>query len=987
MRPVALLHTTGLGLLAAVVCLLSSVPANAQAPRVVDIRVEQEGQAVTDRVVEGLIQTPVGEPLSMRDVRETITHLMSLDRYEDVQVFSEPVGDGVRLRYLLFPLHAVDRVEFRGTLGVSEADLRRALLEGYGDAPSAGRAPEVAMGLEAFYRSRGYPNALVTPRVEETHNPDRASMVLVVESGPRAIIRQLTVDRVDGAVGPGAGDRMNVRQGDRYDADTVARELQRYEDGLRAQGYYEARVTHAVEFAPDGSASVVVTVDRGPRVTLAFEGDRLPQSDLERLVPVRAEGSVDEDLLEDSNRAIENYLRARGHRDARVEHSRVERDGELQVRFDITRGPRFIVDSVEFEGNQATAEVDLVQLVQVRAGSPFVQATIDAGVAAIRAEYRARGFTRAAVQVSTSEVSGRQDERIAGDRALQVVFAITEGPRTLVGAVAFLGNSVFSESDLRQMVVTTAGQPYSQADLAVDRERLGLEYRNRGYDAVLVEPLVDLTEEDARANVRFVITEGPQAIVDHIIVVGNRRTSTETIERALLLQPGEPLGYSARIESQQRLVALGLFSRVRIEEVRHPGEARRDILVQVEEAPPTTIGYGGGLEGGTRLRPTGEGGVAEERFEAAPRGFFEIGRRNLWGRNRSVNLFMRASLRARDAVVATATPAELPLTEPSYGFNEYRVLATFREPRIFGTRADMLVTGIFDQAIRSSFNFVTREIRAEVGLRASARYSVAGRYSIKRTSLFDERFTEAETPLIDRLFPRVRMSKVSGSLIRDTRNDVIDAERGRLMLADGEVAARAFGSEVGFVKAFLQGFSYHRLPSTRRIVLALAARVGAAHGFKRAVIERDQSGNPILGDDGRPITQIVADLPASERFFAGGDTTVRGFSLDRLGTSATISATGFPTGGNGSIVLNAELRVTTFRALEVATFVDAGNVFSRARDLSIVDLRPAAGFGVRYRSPVGPVRVDLGFNLDRRELSPGRLERRNVLHISLGQAF
>jgi len=225
------------------------------------------------------------------------------------------------------------------------------------------------------------------------------------------------------------------------------------------------------------------------------------------------------------------------------------------------------------------------------------------------------------------------------------------------------------------------------------------------------------------------------------------------------------------------------------------------------------------------------------------------------------------------------------------------------------------------------------------------------------------------------------------SVIRDTRNDALQPERGQFIVADGELATRAVGSEVGFAKTYLQAFSYHRLPVARRIVLALGARVGAAHGFAREVARLDDTGGPVLGEDGQPVVDVVQDLPASERFFAGGDTSVRGFSLDRLGSSETISAAGFPTGGNGVVVLNAELRVGVFRALDVVTFMDAGNVFPRAGEIDLTDLRPASGFGVHYRSPVGPVRVELGFNLDRQELVPGRLERGNVLHISLGQAF
>jgi len=138
----------------------------------------------------------------------------------------------------------------------------------------------------------------------------------------------------------------------------------------------------------------------------------------------------------------------------------------------------------------------------------------------------------------------------------------------------------------------------------------------------------------------------------------------------------------------------------------------------------------------------------------------------------------------------------------------------------------------------------------------------------------------------------------------------------------------------------------------------------------------------------QPFPTVIREIPVSERFFAGGDTTVRGFSLDRLGTAATISEqSGFPAGGNGEIVLNAELRIDLLKGFTGVTFLDAGNIFPLASDVSLTDLRPAAGFGVHYRSPVGPIRVELGFNLAPRELVPGVLERRTVLHISLGQAF
>ena len=961
---------------------------SAQAPPVItDVRVEQEGRTLDDRVINGLIETTAGEPLSMREVRDTLAHLTSLNRFEDVQVFQEAAGNGVRLRYVLFPLHPVDRMEFRGALGLSEDELGRVFTERFGAAPAAARVDDIADALRAFYRDRGYASAQVTPRIEETHDPDRATMVFEIAAGPRAAISRVDVDEVDGSGRPVLG-AIPVAVGDPFDNDAILRALDRYVAALHSRGFYEARAIHTFDFAPDGTATVRINIDRGPMISVAFAGDPLPEADRERLVPVRAEGSADEDLLEDANAAIEEYLQARGYRDAVVEYARTEGETAVTITYKIARGPRYVVDTVAITGNTAVPTVELVQLVRVEPGEPYVQSVAGAGAAAIRNAYRARGFTRADIRTTVTELPREDDVAPGIDRHVDVRYAVIEGARTMVGSVAFQGNTVLGESQLRGLMTTAPGRAYSEGEIAADRDRIDLEYRNRGYESIVVTPTIGLVENGTRADVSFNITEGPQVIVDHVIIIGNQRTSTETIEREVLLKPGQPLGYSARIETQQRLAALGLFRRVAVDELRLSGEGRRDVLIQVEEAPPTTVGYGGGVEGGTRLRPTGDGGQAEERFEVAPRGFLEISRRNLWGKNRAVTLFTRVSLRSRDIVLAAnGIRFERPAEGSGYGFNEYRVVGTFREPRLFNTPADGLVTGILDQAIRSSFNFVRREARAEAGLRFSPRYSLAGRYSYEHTRLFDERFTDAEKPLIDRLFPQVRLSKFSGSFIRDTRNDVIDPDGGTFLIFDTELAPRVVGSEVGFVRTFLQGFAYYRVPAPRRTVLAFGARIGAAHGFRRTVIREDENGNPVPGPDGRPIVDVVQDLPASERFFAGGDTTVRGFSLDRLGTDATISPTGFPTGGNGLVVLNGELRATLIGSFGAVAFIDAGNVFPRATDLDFGDLRAAAGVGVRYQSPVGPIRIDLGFKLDRRELAPGRLERRSVLHISLGQAF
>src|SRR6185503_8809667 len=213
---------------------------------------------------------------------------------------------------------------------------------------------------------------------------------------------------------------------------------------------------------------------------------------------------------------------------------------------------------------------------------------------------------------------------------------------------------------------------------------------------------------------------------------------------------------------------------------------------------------------------------------------------------------------------------------------------------------------------------------------------------------------DEEPWLIDRLFPQVRISKFSGTILRDSRDprEALDPTHGTQVIGTADLAARAIGSEVGFIKTYLQGFYYHQLPMQRRVVLALGARVGLAHGFNREFT----GGTP-----GLPTGGTINGLPASERFFAGGDTSVRGFALDRLGNEQTISpTTGFPTGGNSVVVLNSELRAHLFGAFHGIGFVDAGNVFPLASDVSFIDLRPAAGFGLAYKSQrIGLARIDL----------------------------
>jgi outer membrane translocation and assembly module TamA len=264
-----------------------------------------------------------------------------------------------------------------------------------------------------------------------------------------------------------------------------------------------------------------------------------------------------------------------------------------------------------------------------------------------------------------------------------------------------------------------------------------------------------------------------------------------------------------------------------------------------------------------------------------------------------------------------------------------------------------------------------------------------GRYALEFSKLFDEAIRPEEQPLIDRLFPQVRLSIFSGGAIWDRRDNVLNTRNGEQLDANVDFAIRQLGSEVGFAKLFTQAAIYRPL-SDKPVVVAARVQLGLARGFERTVPVVDAGGLPVLDPNGDPLVEIVADLPASHRFFAGGSTTVRGFQLDRLGVAEILTADGLSRGGNALIVFNAEVRAVVARLfnrnLSVVGFVDSGNVFNRVIDLDLSRLRTAVGTGVRYDSWIGPIRLDVGFKTDRMLFANAR-ERRWELHLSIGEVF
>jgi outer membrane protein insertion porin family len=943
---------------------------------IASIRLVVEGRETTEASLVRVIETRVGQPLSMSAVRDTISHLFSLGRFDDVRVDATVVdASRVALRYELSPIHSITRIAFAGKLdspGVDTGQLRKAVVDRYGASPPIGRAAAAAAVVADLLRERGYLHADIRPRVDILHAPDRATLVFTIAPGARTAID--SIDVVGTPTVPIAAllHRLGLLRGAPYQRDALIARIDQYIAERRKAGYYEAKLVATPSFADgDRLVNLTLTVMPGPHVRIVFVGDPLPSDKHAELVPIEQEGSVDEDLLEDSTNRIVDRLRSQGYRDAVAPHSRNESGPELLITFAVKRGPEYRVGRVEISGNRSVPSADFEPALRLRAGEPFAESRLNADLSMIQDLYRRRGFAAAKAQPAEEPQGAGPGAPVV---SLHVRIVINEGPRTLVSAVRIQGNAALPETTLKEGLGLQPGRPYLDAQLALDRDAIQVQYLNRGYPGAAVEVNPNFSADRTSAEPVFTVREGPRIVVDHVLIVGNVRTSTETIERELRVKSGDPLSEAAKIEGRQRLAMLGLFRRVQIGELALGDEGRRDLIVTVEESPPTTIEVGGGVEGRVRVVPNNQG-VASERFEIAPRASFQVARRNLFGKNRSVSLF---------------TSVSLPLfKEPVFGKQgnlindrlavpEYRVIGTYREPRVFNTAANALVTGTFEQQARSSFNFARRGASAEIERRVKAQVRLSASYQIQRTIVFDDNVSPADQLLVDRLFPQVRLSSVSSSAIRDTRDDLVDPGAGEYLSANIQLAGRRIGSEVGLAKTYLRAQLFRTVPGGKRFVLAGNATLGLAAGFPRDVLTTDARGHVT--------TETIEDLPASERFFAGGDTTVRGFALDALGTPQTIGQNGFPIGGNGMAIFNLELRAPVRGAIGAVGFFDSGNVFAHASDIDLTELRSAVGFGIRYKSPVGPIRVDLGFKLHREEIAGSR-EALTALHISLGQAF
>lgn len=860
--------------------------------------------------VSRLISVRPGTRFRPLVVRQSVKQVFALGRFRDVRVRSEEApGGGLRLIFELDPVPAIARLSVEGAPPGEDLNLIAMLGLELG-APVPGDLPVRAETGENWLRSRGYVSAEVGIRsVPEGRD---ALLEVVVTATGRARVASIEALGVEDELGRDLISALGISRDDPWiEADVTAR-LPEVEERLRERGFLFAAASLDWRPTDTGDVEVLVSVDRGPAVTLEVQGFGASQGEAQDVVDELSGQTLTLDAIEAARQELLDELRREGRRDGAVTVESVESadGGHRTFRFSADPGPRFVVGAVSSEG-APPEEADTVAeaLLPLRPGRPYREEEWRALTDSLRRTLRGRGYFQAEVAPLPPRPGEPGDDGVSIDLRVR----IEPGPLASVAAVRFEGSAAFTDAELAEVAAIAQGAPYVAEEIVNAREDLETFHRNRGYLEAVVEVEAPVDPVTHEAEVVFRVRPGSYFTVGGIIVAGLDTTRDSVIRSRLPFAEGDALGSGDLLEVRRRLVSMGIFRSVDVN-LLEPEEpiSERNVLIRVVEGPRTSIGYGAGYSEREQVR--GEG---------------EWTRNNLFGMGHTLSLFGRFSLKGT------------------------RMVATYRGAESVEGEIPIFVSAFRESQDRESLDFIRSGIGVQVTRRVLGR-NVFLRYDLTTSELFNLKINPIQ---IDRNFAdNLWLSAVSASVVTDTRDDPVDPRRGRFGIVDVEWSSALLRSRAPFVKGL--GQQYLFFPVGEQVVLAVSGRLGLAW---------------TLGAD------EPALVPITERFFAGGATSLRGYKLDRAGP---LDPSGYPVGGNMLIVGNVEVRFPILGSLRGAVFSDHGGVYSEVGSFRLEDLGHNVGAGLRWNTPLGPLRFDYGIRLGDIGDAP-----RGQWHFTIGHAF
>jgi outer membrane protein insertion porin family len=938
--------------------------------------VEIAGRPDVDlEALQSLILQPVNAPYSQERVDETLVALKNAGEFQTVEVQARPEAGGLRLLFVLQPALYFGVFDFsNATRCFSYTQLLQITHYPKQEPYTARRIDEAQSSLLEFLHQNGYFLATVEPEVQ----PDRARGVVNVRFGVDLKQRAKVGQVIFTGATPQETARLErglrsirarlrgayLKSGKTYSMNRLQNATTFLQGQLAKRHYLAARVKLISSSYNSGTnrADITFDIDQGQEISVKVIGARISRRARNKQIPIYQEHAVDPDLVHEGEQNLASYFQAKGFFDVEVGSSMEQHASGATILYQVERRSRGRVKGVEFQDNREFSSRDLRVRVPVKQARMFLfsrgkfsSRLQRQSVTRIESLYRNAGYPQVNV---TSEVA-----RDAGN--VRVLFRVDEGARDIVASLVVQGNKSIPETKLMpEGLNLQPGKPYSRELLKRDRDQIMAAYLRQGFLIAEFRSEVQFrANEPHEIEVVYHVTEGPQVHTRVVESLGAARTDTQVILRNVHTKTGQPLSANALLLGESRLYSLGIFDWVSIDTRRQPGASpQADVLVKLHEGKRNSITYGVGFEVVDRGGSIPGGKVAVPGLPAVEiPSTFQTSEEAIWSPTGSIQ-YTRSNLRGRaESLTAGGFASRLDVqASTAWNIPNLRNSSWTTNLSISGERdaQNPLFTALLGTVILQFQKFLDEDKANSLFLR----------YSYSRTTLTDLLIPNLVLPEDQ----NVHLSGVSASFVRDTRDNPIDAHKGVYESIEVDLYPSALGSNTNFTRFLAQAAYYHRVFSDST-VWANSVRIGLEFAF---------SG---------------AHIPLNQSFFSGGGSTLRGFPLDGAGPQrvlpvcsdpadpATCSQITVPVGGPQLVILNSELRfpLGILSKLGGAAFYDGGNVFPSVGIHNFFDrYSNTVGVGLRYSTPVGTIRFDIG-----RNLNPVPGLNSTQIFFTLGQAF
>jgi outer membrane protein insertion porin family len=776
-----------------------------------------------------------------------------------------------------------------------------------------------------------------------------SSLVLAEEKttaaseAPPAVLKNVTAIEVTGNQSISTNvivSKMKTRIGSAYQENIISDDLKR----LYLLGFFSDIKIDTQDYK-DGLKIVISVAERPIIEKISFSGINLitiKDEKLKQQLKSRETQYLDYPSLAEDVRILKKMYEKMGYSQADISY-KVDTNSQTNkanIVFTVVEGRKVRIKDIYIEGNQSFSKARILKLLKTKRAWFFNAGVLKDEVLKedserIKSFYQREGFTDVAVAYEVKPDAQQP-------YLLFITIKITEGKKYLVGSVEVRGNQEVAEKEiLKTLTDCIPGKVFSQELMKKDITGIQGLYFDRGYISAQVAESTLVNSDTGRVDITYNITENQVVYVDKIKIRGNIKTKDLVIRREMRIHPGEKFDGEKLRRSKERLTNLGFFEEVSYD-TEETGQAdKKNLVVDVKEAKTGAFSFGGGYS-------------TVDQFV----GFVEVEQKNFDWRNWPYFTGAGQSLKVRASIGNLSNGFDLSFTEPwmfdypvSFGFDLYR--RTHSRDTDSGYSYDEAVTG-GDLRLGKE---LSEYLRGDLTYRLDQIDISNLESDTTSQDLIDE---AAESPYLVSVF--------TPSLTYDSRDNVFDTRKGNLFSGAFDFAGGPLGGDKNYWKFF--GRASHYFPMPGGAVLEIRGRLGLAQPYSS-----------------------TEKIPISERFFAGGAYTIRGYEERKVGP---VDNNGDPLGGASMVVGNIEYTYPLFSFLKVAAFYDVGNVWEKLGDifssqdgnggLNSGGIKSGLGIGLRIKTPIGPIMLDYGFPMDP-ESGKSERSKSGRFHFSASHGF